>query len=265
MVYDHTGITLAEFKRDMVYRRLVKRIRSLGLKDFKSYCDILAEGETTGNEDEFVVFRNAVTTNLTSFFRENHHFEYLSQTVLPSLVKKNASSRKIKIWSTASSTGEEPYSLAITALETLEQEIRQGWKVEIIATDIDTDSLKKGATGVYTMDRVEDLKPERLKKWFKRGTGKNAGMVKVSPKLQDIISFYELNLLKEWPINPHEVDIIFCRNVVIYFDHDTKQSLYDRFDEVLVNDGYLFIGHSESLFNMTTKFVSLGNTIYQKG
>jgi len=257
MVSDNTGIVLSEGKRDMVYGRLSRRIRELKLSSYKAYCDKLKNGD----EQELVAFTNALTTNLTSFFREPHHFEYLKNTVLPA-IKKNNTSRKLRIWSAGCSSGEEPYSIAMVVHEVFGSLLKT-WDVKILATDLDSNMVQKGANGIYTEDRVNGLEASRMKKYVKSGSGKNAGNVKMSPKLQELITFKELNLMHEWPMNG-PFDLMFCRNVVIYFDKPTQKVLFDRYADLLHPNAHLFIGHSESLHNVTTRFNLLGKTIYQK-
>ncbi len=252
---DHSGILVPDDKFDMFYSRLSKRVRLHGLANFKQYCQYLQNNP----EQEFTEFINAVTTNLTSFFREKHHFEYVKNTVIPEVLKKNSTSKKIKVWSAGCSTGEEPYSLAMTLLEN----VPSGWEIKILATDLDTNVLQTATNGVYNSDRVDGLSDDILKRWFKRGNGKNANKVKLSKELQSIIHFKQLNLMKAWPIK-HHFDFIFCRNVLIYFDRDTKEQLAKRYGDLLATGSYLFIGHSESLHQLDTDFDLIGNTIYRK-
>ena len=252
---DHSGILVPDDKFDMFYSRLSKRVRMHNLANFKQYCQFL----TNNHEQEFTEFINAVTTNLTSFFREQHHFDYLKNTVLPNVIKKNSVSKSIKIWSAGCSTGEEPYSLAMTLLEN----VPSGWDMKILATDLDTNVLQKAASGVYGSDRVDGLPASTLKRWFKKGTGQNANKVKVSQECQSIIHFKQLNLMKEWPMKPY-FDFIFCRNVLIYFDRDTKERLAQRYGNFLATGSHLFIGHSESLNQLDTDFDLIGKTIYKK-
>lgn len=252
---EHSGILVPDDKFDMFYSRLSKRVRMHGLANFKQYCQYLKNNQ----EHEFTEFINAVTTNLTSFFREKHHFEYLKNTVLPEIIKRNSTTKTIKCWSAGCSTGEEPYSLAMTLLENVPSQ----WDIKILATDLDTNVLQTAADGVYTSDRVEGLPSPLLKKWFKRGGGRNANKVKIKNELQDVIHFKQLNLMKEWPIK-HRFDFIFCRNVLIYFDRDTKELLAQRYGKLLANGSHLFIGHSESLHQLDTGFDLIGNTIYKK-
>lgn len=255
LVYDFAGIDLSESKRNLVYNRLAKRIRFLGLDNFKQYLDYVeAQGE-----EEFVTLINAITTNLTFFFRENHHFAYLADTVIPYLLQKNAASKKIRIWSAGCSTGEEPYSIAVVLKET----VPAGWDAKVIATDLDTNVLNTGRTGVYDIERLKGVEQSRVKRWFMKGTGANEGKVRVKPELQEIIKFGQVNLMQDWPVKG-PIDVIFCRNVVIYFDKPTQTRLFNRYADILANDGHLFIGHSESLNKVTDRFKLLGQTIYQK-
>lgn len=257
LVKEKTGIVLADGKQDMVYGRLTRRLRALDLPSFERYIEIIE----SGHEEELINLVNAITTNLTSFFREQHHFEYLKSTVFPALMEKNADTRKIRIWSAGCSTGEEPYSLAITVAEFFAAEY--DWDVKIIATDLDSNVVATGKKGVYPLARVKDVPIAKKKRWMRRGKGDQADFVKMSSELQALITFKQLNLLEGWPLNG-PIDIIFCRNVVIYFDKETQQTLFDRYASILDDDGHVFIGHAENMFNVCDRFESLGQTIYQK-
>lgn len=251
----HSGIIVTDDKFDMFYSRLSKRIRMLGLANFKEYCQYLKDNE----ENEFTEFINAITTNLTAFFRENHHFEYVKNIIIPELLKRNHGTKEIKVWSAGCSTGEEPYSIAMTLLEN----IPSNWHVKILATDLDTNVLQTAANGVYSNDRISGLSTARQKRWFKKGKGANSHKVKVKPELQEIIRFKQLNLMVEWPMRGY-FDFIFCRNVIIYFDRNTKESLVNRYSALLATGSHLLIGHSESLHQIKTDFDLIGNTIYRK-
>ena len=257
LVLEHTGICLSDIKHDMVYSRLAKRLRLLNFNNFGDYIDLIESGDET----ELGNFTNSVTTNLTSFFREPHHFDYLKTTLIPILMKMNADTRKIRIWSAGCSTGEEPYSIAITLKETIPDSA--GWDVRILATDLDTNVLDTGSNGVYSAERVNGISPMVLKRWFNKGKGDKTGLVKASNELRDMIIFKQLNLMGPWPVKKG-VDLIFCRNVVIYFDKATQAVLFDRYAETLRSDGFLIIGHSETLHKVTDRFESLGKTIYQR-
>ncbi len=257
LVKQQTGITLSEAKREMVYSRLSRRLRQLQLESFDRYCALLEQRDT----DELTQFVNAITTNLTAFFREAHHFEYLASTVLPALRHEKTHSRRLWIWSAGCSTGEEPYSIAIVLKETFP--LADGWKVTILATDIDSHVLETAKRGVYPMERLNGITPQRLKRWFQKGIGTKTGLVRVVPALQELIRFRQLNLMHDWPMR-EPFDIIFCRNVVIYFDKATQKILFDRFANRLTQQGYLFVGHSESLFNLSQRFKLIGKTIYRR-
>lgn len=256
LAQEHTGIMLGEHKRQMVYGRLARRIRQLGLASFSEYCTQL-ERDPEAELGELV---NAITTNLTSFFRENHHFEHLAEKALPEIMERNAGQRRLRIWSAGCSTGEESYSIAMTLAES---DRLRGWDVRILATDIDTNVVGKASAGVYAEDRVKGIEPQRLRRWFQRGSGVNSGKVRVANALQDMISFRQLNLLGDWPVRG-PFDVIFCRNVVIYFDKETQRKLFSRYAKVLAPQSYLYIGHSENLFRISEDFRMLGGTVYQK-
>ncbi|HEY9199762.1 MAG TPA: protein-glutamate O-methyltransferase CheR [Gammaproteobacteria bacterium] len=252
---EHAGIVLSEAKRDMVYSRLARRLRALDLNRFADYLHLLDR-----DPDELGQFVNALTTNLTAFFREEHHFEFLARTLVPAWAADRNRTR-LRIWSAGCSTGEEPYSLAMTLAEALPAD--RDWDLRILATDLDTEVLARAAQGVYSGERLKGVREERRRRWFLRGRGAHAGQVRVAPELQDMITFRQLNLLQEWPFQG-PFDVIFCRNVVIYFDKSTQRVLFDRYADLLTAHGHLFIGHSETLFRVSERFDSLGNTIYRK-
>ncbi len=253
----HTGIVLSEDKYDMLYTRLSRRIRSLKLDSFASYCQYL----NANKNSEVLELVNAVTTNLTSFFREKHHFEYLRGELIPVLLRRNRDSRCIRIWSAGCSTGEEPYSIAITLAEAIPE--ISTWDVKILATDIDSNVLEKARTGVYDAQRTQTLCVSKLSRWFRRGKDSNTGMTRVNEELRSLIYFKQLNLLDEWPVKG-PFDAVFCRNVIIYFDRETKKAIVERFARLMHDESRLFLGHSESLFRITECFESLGTTIYKK-
>ena len=261
-VYETTGIVLNDSKREMLYRRLTRIIRERKLSSFGEYCQLLRDqGE---HEKDF--FINAITTNLTSFFRENHHFEYLTNEELPTLMRNKAvgakGKKRLRIWSSASSTGEEPYSIAITLLEAMKKDLSH-WDVKILATDIDSNVLAKGKAGVYDINRIEEV-PDKLKQgYFLQGCGKSSQSVKVHDKLKELITFKQLNLLHDWPMKG-PFDAIFCRNVIIYFDKKTQQELFARYYEMLAPGGLLFLGHSENLGHYQQYFSNVGRTIFRK-
>lgn len=257
LVNKNTGISLSDAKRDLVYGRISRRLRKLGLTGFDQYCCLLK----TNPEVELGNFVNALTTNKTEFFREVHHFHFLNKTAIPELLKSRELDRRIRIWSAGCSTGQEPYSIAMTLMESIPH--INNWDIKILATDIDTDVIARAETGIYPEDVIDGVSKERLKRWFKKGKGKKSGMVRASDELKELISFKRLNLMDTWPMRG-TFDIIFCRNVVIYFDKPTQRILFNRYADFMKDDGLLFVGHSESLFSVSDRFELLGNTIHKK-
>ena len=251
LIYKHAGISLSPIKQDMVYSRLARRLRARGDKTFADY---LARAQR--EPEEWETFVNSLTTNLTSFFREAHHFEILADKL-----KKTTGRGPVRIWCSAASTGEEPYTLAITACEAFNTMTPP---VQIIATDIDTNVLATAQKGVYPMDRVERMSRERIQRFFLKGTGSQEGYARVRPELQRLIEFQRLNLLdKTWPVQG-PFDYMFCRNVMIYFDKPTQNTILKRFSPLLKPDGLLFAGHSESFLHAADVFRSLGRTVYER-
>ncbi|MGO4815300.1 CheR family methyltransferase [Cupriavidus sp. 2MCAB6] len=248
MIHRRAGISLGAHKREMVYSRLARRLRTLQLVDFGTYLAML---DADDGSDEWEFFTNALTTNLTSFFREAHHFPLLAEHA-----KKIG--RPYSVWCSAASTGEEPYSIAITLAEALGERA-----ATVLATDIDTQVLAKARSGVYTTEQVNKLSQERLKRFFLKGTGQRAGAVKVKPDLASTISFEPLNLLApDWGIR-EKFDAIFCRNVMIYFDKPTQGKILERFVPLLKPHGLLFAGHSENFSYVTRAFQLRGQTVYE--
>ncbi len=249
LIYRHAGISLSDAKVDMVYSRLARRLRALGLASFREYLDRL-EADAGAEWEAFI---NALTTNLTAFFREAHHFDIL-KTFL-----QERRARPINIWSAASSTGEEAYSIAMTAIETLPDAPQT---VRILASDLDTQVLQKASEGVYPWERVSRLGEARLKRFFLKGTGSREGWVKIRPQLRQMVRFFRLNLLDaHWPIEG-PLDVIFCRNVLIYFDKPTQLRVLERMKPLLRPDGLLILGHSEALYHAAHLFRLRGQTVY---
>lgn len=255
LAYQYTGIVLGDHKKDMVYGRLARRMRELKLTDMKDYCPLILSHE----QPEVSKFINAITTNLTSFFRESHHFDFLRDVFCKELLERGGQNRRIRAWSAACSTGEEPYSIAITLREKLSQ---SSWDCKILATDLDSKVLDHGRKGVYESERIKTLSQEQKKKWFM--TDRNhPDIVKVKPALQEVVRFKRLNLLEPWPMKG-PFDFIFCRNVFIYFDATTQQKILNGFSRMLRPGGYLFIGHSENLHSGARDFEPLGKTVYRR-
>lgn len=254
LVLEETGISLNPRKFDMVYSRLTRRLRKLNLATFGDYCDLLKKGDVT----EIGHFVNAITTNLTSFFREKHHFEFLHDELLPKLFTSTANHR-LRIWSAGCSTGEEPYSIAMVVNEIIPK--TQRWDVKILATDLDTNVLAHAKRGIYDATKVTGISDKRLKRNFI--LNKKTNELQVKPELMELITFKQLNLMNSWPMKG-PFDFIFCRNVVIYFDKSTQRELFDRYANITADKGQLFIGHSESLFKVSTRYELMGKTIYKK-
>lgn len=257
-VFKQTGIVLNEGKREMVYRRFSRIVRERKLPSFKAYYELLKSNP----DQEMSYFINAITTNLTSFFRENHHFDYLINQELPRLLKTKRQTKHLRIWSCASSTGEEPYSIAISVVEAMNSEL-PAWDAKILATDIDTNVLAHGKNGIYDIKRIEGINPDYKGKYFHRGTNDNQNKIKVDNKLKKLLTFKSLNLLHEWPMK-RKFDIIFCRNVIIYFNKATQQELFHRYYDILEPGGLLILGHSESLGKAQRYFENVGRTIFRK-
>ncbi|MES2672857.1 MAG: CheR family methyltransferase [Pseudomonadota bacterium] len=258
ILYKMAGINLSDSKKQLVYSRLARRLRALGLEQFSDYLAYL--NENASEQEEFI---NALTTNLTAFFREEHHFAILAdyarnhaQNQTKNIANQN---RNLRIWCAASSTGEEPYSIAMALAEAYGTYTPP---IEIIASDIDSNVLRDASAGIYTAQRLESVSLERKKQFFQRGKGTNAGKARVRNELRQLIEFRQLNLLDaSWPLKGH-FDIIFCRNVMIYFDKQTQLKLLERMTKLLTPEGLYFAGHSES-FTQAAHLVKLvGKTTY---
>lgn len=252
LVYRQAGISLAASKEPMVYSRLARRLRALRLTSFEQYFRYL-----DNNSEEFEQFVNALTTNLTAFFREAHHFEILKEHLQNCYQKQR---RPLRIWCTASSTGEEPYSLAMTAVEAF-----NSWTppVTILASDIDTKVLATAEQGIYAMERLTDLSSQRLRQFFLKGKGSHSGSARVRDELRQLVRFRQINLLEErWPVKGG-LDAIFCRNVMIYFDRPTQLNLLERLVPLLAPHGLFFAGHSESFAHAGHVVKLIGRTVYR--
>lgn len=258
MLKARAGIELGPSKRNLVYGRLAPVLRRLRLPSFAMYLDRVEE---PGSVDT-APFVNALTTNVTEFFRERHHFTLLSERVFPELMRLHQHDKRIRIWSAGCSTGEEPYSLAMTVAESFP--VSDGWNVKILATDIDSDVLASARTAIYPADRLERLDRAKLARCFLRGTGGREGYVRVRDDIRRLVVFKQLNLMGEWPMSG-PFDVIFCRNVIIYFETATRQRLIERYVRLLSDPGYLFLGHSESLVASAVAVQQCGPTAYRKG
>jgi len=254
LLKERSGIDMGPGKRMLAYGRLARRMRALKLADFADYLCLVEDPAS----DESGKFLNALTTNVTELFREEHHFDMLAKRVVPEVL--NNGGRKLRIWSAACSAGDEPYSAALTLNRMPEL---ANLDVRILATDIDTEILEQARRGVYPVERIAKLKPE-FRSSFPRGVGANAGNARVNPDLRSMVTFKQLNLLDPWPMNG-PFDVIFCRNVFIYFDGQTRELLVRRFAELLRPGGYLFLGHSESpSANGTPSLKNCGRTAFVK-
>ena len=258
-IHAHTGIALSEHKKALVCSRLSKRLRHHGLPRYSDYYVLLVENDPEGME--LMAMINAITTNKTDFFREPHHFRFLAEQVFPAYKQNPHRERPLRMWSAAASTGEEAYSLAMTAREAMpsfnEQDIR------ILATDIDTDVLSRAASGIYTHTQASQIPEALLRRYFLKGQGTHEGEVMAKPLLKSLVHFHWLNLLEDpWPMQ-EKFDVIFCRNVLIYFDKPTQQKLFQRLAGVLRKDGYLMLGHSEAMHGWDNIFKPVGYSIYQ--
>ncbi len=261
LLHQLAGIALASHKVEMVYARLARRLRDLRLPDFDAYCALL-ESEEGAGEIGFLV--NALTTNLTSFYREAHHFEFLEHTVLPDLRARHVGTPKprLRIWSAGCSSGPEPYSIAMVLAATLGADLRR-WNARILATDIDTHMVDTAKRGVYQLDAASGIPPAIRARYTQPATLNGEPAVAMSEELKRLITVKPLNLLEHWPMSG-PFDAIFCRNVLIYFDRQGRTQVIESFSRMLGSGGYLFLGHSESLYGVSNSFRQAGPTIYRK-
>ncbi|PRX27476.1 CheR-type MCP methyltransferase [Orenia metallireducens] len=258
LIFDRIGINLSDKKKAMVTSRLSKRLRQLKLADFEDYYNYL-----NSNQAELVQLYNLLTTNVTRFFREEYHFQFLQDKVLPQLATRK--DKTLRVWSAGCSSGEEAYSLAIVLKEFFSN---KGWDIRILATDINTEVLEIGKEGIYHFEQVKDIPYNLLTKYFKLGTGENQGLFKAKDSLRKMIKFQRLNLNQSglYPIQA-KLDFIFCRNVFIYFKEETKNKVLEGFYQQLKDRGYLFLGHSESIpisHKFSKEWALVAKTTYQK-
>ncbi len=258
LIYRETGINMSDKKKKLIVARLSKRLRVLELDSFTEYYHYLKESPDSDNE--IVNLINRVTTNKTDFFREKHHFDFLQKELFPQIIvdSKSTGNRKLRIWSAGCSSGEEPYTLGMVVAESFKAE--RGWDIKILATDLDTEILQRAIAGIYPTQLITPVPNEYLAKYFIR-TGE---LYEVNSFIKSMISFRKLNLMDETFPMKNPFDIIFCRNVIIYFDTETKDNLLTKYHKHLKSKGHMFIGHSESLMHMKDKFRYLKHTIYQK-
>ncbi len=259
-IHRETGIYLGESKQTMLKSRLVRRLASLQLDSFRDYFHYLSEQDSRGMEREQLI--NCITTNKTDFFRENHHFKFLREKIFPMLQQRAAAGgpKKLRIWSAACSTGEEPYSIAMTVREHFGS--YSDWDLRILATDIDTRVLAHAECGIYDEDRVEEIPKAIRNRYFRKRTREQETSYQVTDELRSLITFRSLNFMEpNWPINA-KFDCIFCRNVIIYFNAETQDNLMRRLHGYLHPHGHMILGHSESLLRLNDYYASLGQTIY---
>jgi len=255
ILHSYAGIALADGKAALVYSRLAKRLRSLGLRSFREYCALIEGAEGV---DERQTMMAALTTNVTRYFREPHHFDHLRDVVLPPLVERARKGGRVRLWSAACSNGQEPYSMAITVLAALPE--AANLDVKILATDIDPNMVAEGRAGIYREEAVAPVPLDLRRRWFKKA--QSEGSWEVADELRALVSFRELNLIGDWPMKG-KFDAIFCRNVVIYFDEPTQERIWSRFAPMLEPRGTLYIGHSERVTGAATSvFETTGLTTY---
>ncbi|KAF0217440.1 MAG: chemotaxis protein methyltransferase [Geobacteraceae bacterium] len=261
-IYKQCGIKMPIAKKTMLEARLQKRLRSMGMRSFRDYCDYLFSPQ--GIEQELVQMIDLVTTNKTDFFREPDHFDYLQQRVLPEWVQKYGGgiNRKLMIWSAGCSTGEEPYTLSMVLSEFAES--CPGFKFQILATDISTRVLEKARTAIYEEERVESVPMPMKRKYLLRSRDKASGLVRIAPELREKVQFRRLNFMDSDFGMREPIDIIFCRNVIIYFDRPTQERLLNHFYNHMTPGGYIFMGHSETLNGLDVPLVTVHPTIYRK-
>lgn len=255
LVITHTGIAVSDAKFEMFYARLARRLRALGLTDFKDYLALVQADDG----QELIELINAITTNLTGFFREPHHFEFLAQTLVPAWAA--CPERPLRLWSAGCATGQEPYSIALVLLEHLPDLERRD--LRILATDLDTRALAEAAEAIYPESAAADLDRPPWRRWLLRGRGAQEGRIRLRPEVRALVTLRRLNLMDEWPMQ-HRYEAIFCRNVMIYFDTPTKHRLIDRFTDRLTESGHLFLGHAESLSGFTRRLRPVARTVYAR-
>lgn len=261
LVHQTTGIALKNHKKPLVIARLSKRLRVLEMSGFRDYLRYLKESENS--EDELIQLVNAITTNKTDFFREPHHFDFLKEK-LSRIVEEGERSgrRRLRVWCSASSTGEEPYSIAMVLHSFFKRQ--WGWDVQILASDVDTKVLEHAARGVYKEELLSPIPPALRRAYFHRPAGLEKDRQKVRDELRQMIIFRKINLIQDAFQFREPVDIVFCRNVLIYFDDPTKEMLIGKFHRILKAGGFIFVGHSESLLMAKDEFRFVKSTVYER-
>ncbi len=261
LIYDTCGINLQLSKKELVKARLSKRLSKVGTNSFNDYYRYVTKTDKSGKE--LVNLIDSISTNKTDFFREIKHFDFLNTTLLPELIaKKEKNDKKLRIWCAASSSGEEPYTLAITVLNHIKPS--NGWDIKILATDISTEILQKAVTGIYKPESLKDIPPGIVSAHFSKVIVDNAHFYEAKDHLKRLITYRRFNLMTEKFPFKNPFDFIFCRNVMIYFDPETQQRLVSKFYDCLPKNGYLFIGHSETLSKSNSNFNYVQPAVYQK-
>lgn len=262
-IHSECGIHISTGKKTMVEGRLRKRLRALGLHTFEAYLEYLFSPEGQGKA-EWIYLIDEVTTNKTDFFRESSHFSLLTERILPELIRTNGAGTRsrLNVWSAGCSTGEEPYTLAIVLSEFAA--VFPNFKFSILATDISTKVLEKAKKGIYEHEKIEVIPMPLRKKYLLRSKDKSSNLIRIAPELRTMVSYQRLNLLDNPLGIGVEMNIIFCRNVLIYFDRPTQESVLSRFCSHLVPGGFLFTGHSETLHNMNLPLTQVANTVYRR-
>ncbi|MGN6135094.1 MAG: CheR family methyltransferase [Aureliella sp.] len=261
LIYSVAGISLSERKRELVKSRLARRLRALNLESYAAYYDLLCNAPS--GDEELQQFTNCLTTNKTEFYRESHHFDFLQESFFPELRQRAfaGGNKKVRIWCAAASTGQEPYTLAMSLLDFFG--VNSDWDLRILASDIDTQVLATASQGLYSATEMDSVPASHRSRYFERASRGEDGTYRVRDHVKNLIAFRQLNLNQaDWPMNV-QFDAIFCRNVMIYFDQATQRNLVEHFTQYLQPEGLLVIGHSESLFSISDQFESLGDTIYR--
>ncbi|KAB0669399.1 protein-glutamate O-methyltransferase [Oryzomonas sagensis] len=260
-IYDEVGIKMPAAKKTMLEARLQKRLKALGMRTFEEYAEHVFSGAEKSSE--LIHLIDVVTTNKTDFFREPAHFDYLVKSALPALVEAREAGYRspLKIWSAGCSSGEEPYTLTMVLSEFMAN--NPGFRVSILATDISTAVLEKAKNAIYTEDRVDPIPLQMKKKYLLRSRDKSKGLVRVAPHLRSLVQFRRLNFMEDFGMR-EQMEIIFCRNVIIYFDKPTQERLLNKFCRQLVPGGYLFLGHSETLSGLNVPLTPVASTVYRK-
>lgn len=261
LIFEKSGINLRKGKKELVRTRLGSRIKAKNLKSFEDYFRYIKEDKSN---DELLNALDAISTNLTSFFREIKHFQFIEEKIIPELMaeKKPAGNQALRAWSAGCSSGEEPYTILFTLLENVE--LSNSWEIKLLATDISLEMLEKAISGVYSEDKMTDVPKHMIGRYFRKGSNENAGLYRVKPEIRRLAHFRRFNLMTyQFPFK-YKFDFIFCRNVMIYFDKSTQQSLILKLYDALANGGYLLIGHAESLTGIEHQFKYIYPTIYKK-